>query len=142
MGYALWIPSWLCGNFCFFICGYYQHHAAASEHSCCYDDTTWNYTLSAFQTVDRKFGWFWDNVFHHLTDGHVAHHLFFASIPHYHLPEATRAIETHLKKHGFGHYYKVVKQERFWIADFMKDFYDMGFRKTFVTMKDVMMDEF
>lgn len=43
---------------------------------------------------------------HHITDGHVAHHLFFTGIPHYNLMTATAAIQEKLKP--FGVYRKEV----------------------------------
>jgi len=138
----LFLPTWLWGNFCFFVCGYFQHHAAAENHSICYDDSTWNYTISLFQTVDRKYGGLWDHVFHHLTDGHVAHHLFFATVPHYHLIETTHALKNYLDGKGLGHWYKCVDHHETgtcggWILDFLADFQIMGFRKTYVTLKNL-----
>jgi omega-3 fatty acid desaturase (delta-15 desaturase) len=37
---------------------------------------------------------------HHITDGHVAHHLFFIQLPHYHLKEETTAIAKFLQPYG------------------------------------------
>ena len=48
------------------------------------------YRYSAFETIDRKFGFGLDTLQHHITDGHIVHHLFFRKIPHYNLPIATK----------------------------------------------------
>lgn len=37
---------------------------------------------------------------HHITDGHVAHHLFFTQLPHYNLMKATDAIVKVLEPYG------------------------------------------
>jgi len=34
-----------------------------------------------------------DYLSHYITNGHVAHHLFFKNIPHYNLPAATKAVK-------------------------------------------------
>ncbi|KAJ1399288.1 hypothetical protein B484DRAFT_317789, partial [Ochromonadaceae sp. CCMP2298] len=65
---------------------YFQHHGPETK---VYDDGNWDYVTAAFETVDRKFGKGIDHLHHHITDGHVAHHLFFTQIPHYNLPQAT-----------------------------------------------------
>jgi omega-6 fatty acid desaturase / acyl-lipid omega-6 desaturase (Delta-12 desaturase) len=46
----------------------------------------------ALSTVDRSFGPVLNHVFHHITDTHVAHHLFH-TMPFYHAQEATAAIK-------------------------------------------------
>ena len=43
---------------------------------------------------------------HHITDGHVAHHLFFTKIPHYHLMKATKALRQKLEPFGVYRYRK------------------------------------
>lgn len=82
---------------------YLQHH----DHSTLvYGDDDWTFVTAAFETVDRTFGYGIDEIHHHITDGHVAHHLFFTKIPHYHLPMATKAIREYLEKHDLGYLYK------------------------------------
>lgn len=128
-------PAWLGGMALIFITGYFQHHSDPTHHSCCYDDTTWHYVIAGFQTMDRVFGVVWDHIFHHLTDGHVAHHLFFASIPQYNLRKATVAIREHLDKHGLSEYYRCHEQKN-WLVDFLTEFHKIGFRATFLTERD------
>ena len=70
---------------------YLQHH---SHETVVYDDSNWSFVLAAFETVDRKFGYGIDSLHHHITDGHVAHHLFFTQIPHYNLMIATEVRPT------------------------------------------------
>jgi omega-3 fatty acid desaturase (delta-15 desaturase) len=74
---------------------YFQHHG---ECSIVYDDENWNFEHAAFQTIDRSYGKFIDYFHHRITDCHVVHHLFFLSMPHYHLREATDALVDYLKK--------------------------------------------
>eukprot|EP00981_Chlorochromonas_danica_P009733 scaffold2801_cov161-Ochromonas_danica.AAC.13 len=82
---------------------YLQHH---HEDSVVYDDHDWKFTEAGLETVDRKFGFGIDKLHHHITDGHVAHHLFFTQIPHYHLPIATEAIKNYLKQKNKFHLYR------------------------------------
>lgn len=73
-----------------------QHTHPALPH---YDSSEWDWLRGALATVDRDYG-FLNTVFHHITDTHVAHHLF-STMPHYHAAEATRAIRPIL-----GDYYR------------------------------------
>ena len=66
---------------------YLQHH---DPDTLVYDDEDWKFVDAAFETVDRQYGFGIDWFHHHITDGHVAHHLFFTKIPHYNLPIATK----------------------------------------------------
>lgn len=75
---------------------YLQHTHAALPH---YDSSEWDWLRGALATVDRDYGLL-NKVFHHITDTHVAHHLF-STMPHYHAMEATRAIKPIL-----GEYYR------------------------------------
>lgn len=45
-----------------------------------YADGAWNYLDGALETVDRKYGWPIDALHHHISDGHIAHHLFFTQV--------------------------------------------------------------
>jgi omega-3 fatty acid desaturase (delta-15 desaturase) len=82
---------------------YLQHH---DHKTLVYTDDDWSFVTAAFETVDRTFGFPIDYLHHHITDGHVAHHLFFTKIPHYNLPKATVAIQEYLNKNNLGHMYK------------------------------------
>lgn len=82
---------------------YLQHHDPETQ---VYGELNWRFVYAAFETVDRRYGFGIDHLHHNITDGHVAHHLFFRAIPHYNLPLATRAIRTHLQKHGLQTLYK------------------------------------
>lgn len=105
---------------------YLQHH---DHDTLVYDDNDWAYTMAAFETVDRQFGYGIDKLHHHITDGHVAHHLFFRSIPHYNLPIATKAIREYLQKNLVGDVYKFEKTPDFAyrLHSYM---YQFGFRAT------------
>lgn len=82
---------------------YLQHH---NPDTVVYDDDDWKFVDAAFETVDRTYGFGLDFLHHHITDGHVAHHLFFTKIPHYNLPLATKAIKEYVEENGLGHMYK------------------------------------
>ncbi|XAR70032.1 Phosphatidylcholine desaturase [Bertholletia excelsa] len=73
-----------------------QHTHPALPH---YDSSEWDWLRGALSTVDRDYG-ILDRVFHHITDTHVAHHLF-PTMPHYHASEATEAL-----KPALGEYYQ------------------------------------
>lgn len=114
---------WLIFSFWLFMVTYMQHH---DEQTIVYDDSNWKFLSGALQTIDRKFGFGIDKIHHHITDGHVVHHLFFTQIPHYHLKTATKAIKTLLGKN-----YKSAAHKLF-IIDFWKLFYKVKFCKWFL----------
>ncbi|CAN0483465.1 unnamed protein product, partial [Ectocarpus sp. 12 AP-2014] len=76
---------------------YLQHH---EEDTKTFDNSDFHFATAAMETVDRKYGWGIDDAHHNITDGHVAHHLFFTKIPHYNLKKATAAIRPSLEKLG------------------------------------------
>eukprot|EP00392_Amoebophrya_sp_AT5.2_P019715 g20678.t1 len=67
---------------------------------------SWKYVDAAFETVDRYYGLGIDYWSHHITDGHVVHHLFFTKIPHYNLAKATKALQTYMEENGIGDLYQ------------------------------------
>jgi len=71
-----------------------QHTHAALPH---YDSSEWDWLRGALATMDRDYGVL-NHVLHHITDTHVAHHLF-STMPHYHASEATEAIKPVLGKY-------------------------------------------
>lgn len=75
--------------FWLFMVTWFQHH---DENTLVYDNNNWSFAKGALQTVDRKVGYGLDFIQHHITDCHAVHHVFFRSIPHYHLREATDAL--------------------------------------------------
>ena len=93
---------WFVFSWWLFTVTYLQHH---HEESVVWEDEAWSYIKGAFETVDRKYGMGIDNFHHNITDGHVAHHIFFTKIPHYHLLEATEGIKAELKKRGVEDWY-------------------------------------
>jgi acyl-lipid omega-3 desaturase len=103
---------------------YLQHH---DPDTLVYDDDDWKFVDAAFETVDRKYGFGIDWLHHHITDGHVAHHLFFTKIPHYNLPIATKAIKQYLNENNLGWMYK---SDNTWDFVFRthKYFLDFGFK--------------
>lgn len=103
---------------------YLQHHA---EDTLVYDNDNWNFVESAFETVDRKFGFGIDTLHHHITDGHVAHHLFFTKIPHYNLPIATKAIQKYMKENSLDFMYKLEKTYDF-VYRTHSNFVKIGFK--------------
>lgn len=89
---------------------YLQHHA---PDTLVHDDSTWKFANAAFETVDREYGPLIDSLSHHITDGHVVHHLFFTKIPHYNLAKATKAMRAYLKDVGAEDVYKFEKTHDF-----------------------------
>ncbi|XP_024630932.2 LOW QUALITY PROTEIN: omega-6 fatty acid desaturase, endoplasmic reticulum isozyme 1-like, partial [Medicago truncatula] len=75
---------------------YLQHTHFSLPH---YDSKEWDWLRGALATVDRDYG-ILIKVFHHITDTHVAHHIF-STMPHYHAMEATKAMKPIL-----GEYYQ------------------------------------
>ncbi len=71
-----------------------QHTDPTLPH---YRSAKWNWLKGALCTLDRDYGYF-NVVFHHIGDTHVAHHLF-SHMPHYHAEEATRALKPILGKY-------------------------------------------
>ncbi|KAJ3100491.1 hypothetical protein HDU97_002172 [Phlyctochytrium planicorne] len=95
--WAAYFGPWLIYNTWLYAVTYLQHHMEGTK---VYGEETWSFTTGALETVDRIYdpltGGSLDYVMHNITDGHVAHHLFSTSIPHYNLLEATRYIRPHL----------------------------------------------
>ncbi|NP_001310650.1 oleate hydroxylase FAH12 [Ricinus communis] len=75
---------------------YLQHTHPAIPR---YGSSEWDWLRGAMVTVDRDYGVL-NKVFHNIADTQVAHHLF-ATVPHYHAMEATKAI-----KPIMGEYYR------------------------------------
>ena len=98
-----YIPPYMVYGWWLVTVTYLQHH---DHDTLVYDNEDWKFVDAAFETVDRKFGFGIDYLHHHITDGHVAHHLFFTKIPHYNLPIATEAIQSYLKNHKMDFIYK------------------------------------
>jgi len=75
---------------------YLQHTDAAVPH---YRAPAFDWLRGALATIDRSWGPTRDALFHHISDTHVAHHLFH-ELPFYHAVEATAAL-----KRALGDYY-------------------------------------
>jgi len=114
---------WLVMCWWLFAVTYMQHHDIDDTRA--YDGDSWSFLKGALQTVDRRFGFGIDYLHHHITDGHVVHHLFFTQVPHYHLKEATVAVRKQLGKH-----YKFVPHSsrgEFFVSAFWKLFLKIGY---------------
>ncbi len=75
---------------------YLQHHDEDTET---YPEGDWEYVLGGLQTIDRTFGFGIDRTTHHITDCHVAHHMF-SDMPHYNLEKATEGVKSILEPRG------------------------------------------
>ena len=86
---------------------YMQH---TDEKAIYFRGEAWTYLRGALSTFDRTYrhmidplnlgyGRIIDHLHHNISDGHVVHHLFFTSIPHYNLRKATLAVEPVLGKY-------------------------------------------
>jgi len=100
---TFYVVPWLVFSWWLVSVTYLQHH---DHDTVVYDDDNWKFVTAAFETVDRKYGYGLDTFSHHITDGHVVHHLFFTKIPHYNLPTATNSLKAYLKEHNLERIYK------------------------------------
>ena len=91
---CLYVVPQLNVNMWLVIVTYLQHTDVKVPH---YSDEEWTWLKGALCTIDRDYG-ILNHVFHHLTDAHLAHHLF-SQMPHYHIAEATKAIKPVLGKY-------------------------------------------
>ncbi|KAJ3189053.1 hypothetical protein HK101_008973 [Irineochytrium annulatum] len=103
--WAAYFGPWLCYNTWLYAVTYLQHHGETTQ---VFGDGAWSFTRGAMETVDRVYDTVADGtldaVMHNITDGHVVHHLFSTSIPHYNLIEATKIVKGQL-----GSSYKMVR---------------------------------
>lgn len=114
---------WLWYSWFLFTVTYLQHHC---RDTVSYDDTSWTFTSGAFETVDRIYGEPIDSLHHNISDGHVIHHMFFTTIPHYGLRRATQALHRGLAANKAAHHYKIYRTPTFYLQvwrDFAKNFY-------------------
>ena len=79
-------------NFWLVLITYLQHTDVYMPHL---REGEWTWLRGACLTVDREYGWGLDTFLHHITDTHVAHHLF-STMPFYHAQEATKIIKEKL----------------------------------------------
>ena len=85
---AQYLAPYLCFSWWLFTVMYLQHH---DEDTKTYEEGEWEYVLGGLETIDREFGFGVDEMTHHITDCHVAHHMF-SDMPHYRLPLATAGV--------------------------------------------------
>jgi fatty acid desaturase len=91
-----YLAPYLCFSWWLFAVTYLQHHDEDTET---YAEGEWEYVLGGLQTIDREFGLGIDRATHHITDCHVAHHMF-SDMPHYRLETATEAVRGVLEPRG------------------------------------------
>lgn len=103
---------------------YLQHHTPNTK---VFNDSNWTFVEAAFETVDRVYGFGIDSLSHHITDGHVVHHLFFTKIAHYNLPAATEALQNHLAENGLTEKYYRQEDTRDFFFRVFEYFYRFGF---------------
>ena len=96
LGWAYFAP-WFVYNSWLFVVTYMQHHGAGTR---VFTDGTWGFVRGGLETVDRVMGWGLDPVTLYITSDHLVHHLFFRSIPHYHLRRATEGLRKSLEAKG------------------------------------------
>lgn len=92
-----YVVPYLNVNFWLLLITYLQHTHPDVPH---YRENAWNFQRGAILTVDRSYGTLLNYFHHHISDTHVAHHLF-STIPHYHAEEATVHLKKVLGKHYF-----------------------------------------
>ena len=89
----VYLPAYFVFAWWLFTVTYLQHHDKGTK---VYDED-WTFVKGATETIDRTYGMGIDKFHHHITDGHVAHHLFSRQIPHYHLEKATAGVRSVLR---------------------------------------------
>ncbi|KAL2643520.1 hypothetical protein R1flu_011107 [Riccia fluitans] len=87
------VPLFIVNGFLVLIT-YLQHTHPSLPH---YTGEEWDWLRGALSTVDRDYG-ILNHIFHHITDTHVAHHIF-STMPHYHAEEATKILKPILGKY-------------------------------------------
>ncbi|KAI8618123.1 fatty acid desaturase-domain-containing protein [Chytriomyces sp. MP71] len=100
----MYFIPWLIYNFWLYKVTYLQHHG---DGTIVYGNEAWDFLTGGLQTIDRVYDTqtgALDSIMHNITNGHVVHHLFSTSIPHYNLMEATQILRPH-----FGNAYKLVR---------------------------------
>jgi omega-3 fatty acid desaturase (delta-15 desaturase) len=98
--------SWIMFSFWLVTTTYLQHHDDKLENTIVYGDKSWSHVIGALQTVDRSYGTIIDHLTHHITDGHLVHHLFFTKISHYNLKEATKYLYKYLDENKIPYKYR------------------------------------
>jgi omega-3 fatty acid desaturase (delta-15 desaturase) len=101
-----------------------QHH---NHDTKVYGEGDWQFVPAAFETIDRTYGYGIDTLSHHITNGHVVHHLFYTKIPHYNLPVATKALKAYLHDNNLDYLYKHEYSYDFFIR-VHRYLYEFGFR--------------
>ena len=91
-----YLAPYLCFSWWLFTVTYLQHHDHDTKT---YPEGEWEYVLGGLETIDREFGYGVDELTHHITDCHVAHHMF-SDMPHYKLQEATAGVRALLEPRG------------------------------------------
>ena len=94
--FAQYAAPYLCFSWWLFTVTYLQHHDYDTKT---YEEGEWEYVLGGLETIDREFGYGVDELTHHITDCHVAHHMF-SDMPHYRLPAATTGVRSVLEPLG------------------------------------------
>ena len=121
-----------------------------------YTDDTFTFEQGAFETVDRDYGKWVNQLSHHIVrfvsfdyypsfrseanmeypyfcllshaqmDGHVIHHLFFTKVLYYRLKAASTALQEGLKERGQEHIYKQIDTPDY-SQEIVKQIYDNWF---------------
>lgn len=80
----------------YMICNAYLIMITLLQHTDTYvphwHEQEFTFLRGALATVDRSWGWLRDELFHHINDSHVVHHLF-SEMPFYHAVKATEILE-------------------------------------------------
>lgn len=118
--FHVYIIPWVFHGWWLVTITYLHHH---SNDTSVFTEKDWSYIKGAFETVDRKYGYGFDQLFNHITDGHVVHHLYFNKIPHYNLKRATIFLREKMFENGYHNIYKHQNTPFFWINIYTKMFY-------------------